>query len=132
MIKSGNFRCPNCGRNKIKGWIEWQNKYDKWIFYWKGEWRGTYYNNWYWKFYDGQGVGNSGECWRNGGSTKEQWNSWDKEWKCDYCSFQSNTFLDFIQLEGSKHICPYGCGRMIPNKYHGCTELLRDLPNYVF
>ena len=59
------------------------------------------------------------------------WNKGKNLWKCDYCSFKSNTFLDFIQL-GAKHICPYGCERMIPDKYHGCTELLRDFPNYVF
>ena len=28
------------------------------------------------------------------------------------------------------HICPYGCGREIPDNYKGCTELLRDQPNY--
>ena len=28
------------------------------------------------------------------------------------------------------HICPYGCGRRIPNAYKGCTELLKDHPNY--
>ena len=131
MVKSGKFTCPKCGRNKIKEWLEWQNKDDKQIFYWQGEWKGTNYNNWYSKFYDGYGVGSSNDCWKKGGSTIEQWNNWDKEWKCDYCSFKSNTFLDFTQLE-AKHICPYGCERMIPDKYHGCTELLRDFPNYVF
>ena len=40
--------------------------------------------------------------------------------------------VDFTQLGGGKHICPYGCGRMIPDQYHGCSELLRDCPNYVF
>ena len=28
------------------------------------------------------------------------------------------------------HICPYGCGRQIPDDYKGCTELLKDIPNY--
>jgi hypothetical protein len=28
------------------------------------------------------------------------------------------------------HICPYGCGRQIPNGYKGCTELLQAIPNY--
>jgi hypothetical protein len=28
------------------------------------------------------------------------------------------------------HICPYGCGRQIPDNYKGCTELLKDIPNY--
>lgn len=29
-----------------------------------------------------------------------------------------------------EHICPYGCGRMIPDGYKGCTELLQERPNY--
>jgi predicted RNA-binding Zn-ribbon protein involved in translation (DUF1610 family) len=37
MVKSGKFTCPKCGRNKIKECLEWQNKDDKWIFYWQGE-----------------------------------------------------------------------------------------------
>ena len=28
------------------------------------------------------------------------------------------------------HICPYGCGRLIPDEYKGCTELLQAKPNY--
>ena len=31
---------------------------------------------------------------------------------------------------GGGHICPYGCGREIPDDYKGCTELLKDYPNY--
>ena len=31
---------------------------------------------------------------------------------------------------GGSHICPYGCGREIPDDYKGCTELLKDYPNY--
>ena len=31
---------------------------------------------------------------------------------------------------GPEHICPYGCGRMIPDGYKGCTELLQERPNY--
>jgi hypothetical protein len=31
---------------------------------------------------------------------------------------------------GGGHICPYGCGRMIPDGYKGCTELLQERPNY--
>ena len=29
-----------------------------------------------------------------------------------------------------KHISPYGCGRMIPDDFRGCKELLRVYPNY--
>ena len=29
-----------------------------------------------------------------------------------------------------EHICPYGCGRMIPGSYKGCTELLQEYPNF--
>ena len=28
------------------------------------------------------------------------------------------------------HLCPYGCGRQIPDGYKGCTELLKYDPNY--
>jgi hypothetical protein len=28
------------------------------------------------------------------------------------------------------HICPYGCGRPIPNEFYGCTELLNVHPNW--
>ena len=31
---------------------------------------------------------------------------------------------------GGEHTCPYGCGRKIPDNYKGCTELLKDFPNY--
>ena len=31
---------------------------------------------------------------------------------------------------GGSHICPYGCGRQIPDEYKGCTELLKAFPNY--
>ena len=31
---------------------------------------------------------------------------------------------------GSFHICPYGCGRSIPDDFKGCTELLKCYPNY--
>ena len=31
---------------------------------------------------------------------------------------------------GGEHICPYGCGRLIPDEYKGCTELLQAKPNY--
>ena len=31
---------------------------------------------------------------------------------------------------GGEHTCPYGCGRNIPDNYKGCTELLKDFPNY--
>ena len=32
--------------------------------------------------------------------------------------------------EAGGHICPYGCGREIPDNYKGCTELLREHPNF--
>ena len=28
------------------------------------------------------------------------------------------------------HICPYGCGRQIPDEFKGCTELLAEYPDY--
>ena len=42
--------------------------------------------------------------------------------------------INFVNIIGMKlageHICPYGCGRLIPDKYKGCTELLQAKPNY--
>ena len=35
-----------------------------------------------------------------------------------------------MTYSGGQHICPYGCGRMIPDGYKGCTELLQERPNY--
>ena len=31
---------------------------------------------------------------------------------------------------GPTHVCPYGCGRQIPNDFKGCTELLKAIPNF--
>lgn len=31
---------------------------------------------------------------------------------------------------GGEHICPYGCGRKIPDGFEGCTELLKVYPDY--
>ena len=45
---------------------------------------------------------------------------------------QHDTFLEQnreIKNE-STHICPYGCGRQVPNEFKGCTELLQAKPNY--
>jgi len=39
-------------------------------------------------------------------------------------------FLGDFNRNEAKHKCPYGCGRMIPDNYKGCTELLRDYPDY--
>ena len=35
-----------------------------------------------------------------------------------------------MKYSGGEHICPYGCGRLIPDEYKGCTELLQAKPNY--
>ena len=35
-----------------------------------------------------------------------------------------------MHYSGGEHICPYGCGRFIPDEYKGCTELLAAQPNY--
>ena len=35
-----------------------------------------------------------------------------------------------LVMAGGGHICPYGCGRIIPDEYKGCTELLQERPNY--
>ena len=31
---------------------------------------------------------------------------------------------------GPTHVCPYGCGRQIPDDFKGCTELLKAIPNF--
>ena len=43
--------------------------------------------------------------------------------------------INFVNQKDMKyscgeHICPYGCGRLIPDEYKGCTELLQAKPNY--
>ena len=35
-----------------------------------------------------------------------------------------------LYYSGGEHICPYGCGRYIPDEFKGCTELLAARPNY--
>ena len=41
--------------------------------------------------------------------------------------------IQFLKkFTGGEHICPYGCGRLIPNEYKGCTELLQANPNYFY
>ena len=35
-----------------------------------------------------------------------------------------------LVMAGGGHICPYGCGRIIPDGYKGCTELLQERPNF--
>ena len=37
---------------------------------------------------------------------------------------------NLVYSPGLQHICPYGCGRYIPDEYKGCTELLQAKPNY--
>lgn len=31
---------------------------------------------------------------------------------------------------GPTHVCPYGCGRQIPEDFKGCTELLKAIPDF--
>ena len=35
-----------------------------------------------------------------------------------------------LTYSAAGHICPYGCGRYIPDEYKGCTELLQAKPNF--
>ena len=53
---------------------------------------------------------------------------------CDYGikEYDKIYYYEGIVLGGgpTTHICPYGCGRQIPDNYKGCTELLKDIPNY--
>ena len=35
-----------------------------------------------------------------------------------------------LENPGPTHLCPYGCGRQIPNGYNGCTELLKEIPSF--
>ena len=65
------------------------------------------------------------------------------QYKFGGCVLKYNTRLSDYDIEdddviivnkviggGGSHICPYGCGRQIPDEYKGCTELLKDKPNY--
>jgi len=46
----------------------------------------------------------------------------------DY-KIRNESYITCIANSGT-HICPYGCKRQIPDEYKGCTELLKDKPNY--
>ncbi len=47
---------------------------------------------------------------------------------CDY-DIEDGDIINYFGDSGT-HLCPYGCGRQIPNEYKGCSELLKDQPNY--
>ena len=48
----------------------------------------------------------------------------------DYKIEEGSWIIFLGDFNGGKHKCPYGCGRMIPDDYKGCTQLLRDYPDY--
>ena len=57
----------------------------------------------------------------------------DRKRLCDYDIEDGDVIIAImahIIPGGGGHICPYGCGREIPDNYKGCTELLKDHPNY--
>ena len=58
----------------------------------------------------------------------------DEKRLCDYDVEDDDIIVAMdippFQWGGGGHICPYGCGREIPDNYKGCTELLKDHPNY--
>ena len=55
----------------------------------------------------------------------------DEERLCDYDVEDGDIIMASPYARGGGgHICPYGCGREIPDNYKGCTELLKDHPNY--
>ena len=118
MIQAGVFICPKCGKNRVNELEKWQSKREngeeKWIFFKVHlyEFKGVEYDGvgggsfWVKKW-----VGKSKyevrdwidertdkNCWKEtGGSTEEEWNNKEKEWKCENCYFSSKTFKDFIQ-----------------------------------
>ena len=47
----------------------------------------------------------------------------------DYNIQKESTTLHLF-YRGREHICPYGCGRLIPDEFKGCSELLQAKPNY--
>ena len=56
----------------------------------------------------------------------------DEKRLCDY-DIEDGDVITAAHIRysgGGGHICPYGCGRKIPDNYKGCTELLKDYPNY--
>ena len=55
----------------------------------------------------------------------------DEKRLCDY-DVEDDDIITAIPRSkgGGGHICPYGCGREIPDNYKGCSELLKDHPNY--
>ncbi len=53
----------------------------------------------------------------------------DNKRLCDY-GIKKKDRIRYIDPGPTTHICPYGCGRQIPDDYKGCTELLQAKPNY--
>ena len=56
----------------------------------------------------------------------------DDKQLCDYGIEDYDCIVSGLEYRGGGgvHICPYGCGREIPDNYKGCTELLKDHPDY--
>ena len=57
----------------------------------------------------------------NGNYLEDDFKLYDCYYEGDYIN--SSDFAGY-------HKCPYGCGRSIPDEYKGCTEFLKDFPNY--
>ena len=101
----GKFKCPKCRYSYIvNGYIEWQSREKNGIKngYSKKK-EGEYISGVLelgcytddddiWLYYEPD------KCWKTGGSTTENWNILEKNWKCNNknCKFSSNTFLNFI------------------------------------
>ena len=71
------------------------------------------------------------------GGHRFQYRFYDEELEYDrnlrYYSIKDDDCIETNFLArggGGEHACPYGCGRKIPDNYKGCTELLKDFPNY--
>ena len=124
-MNAGIFVCPKCGKNRVNELEKWQckkeNGLEKWIFF------KVHLHQFSGVEYDGVGggefwvrkwVGKSKyevsdfiderpdkDCWKEtGGSTEEEWNKKEEEWKCEDCNFCSKTFKDFIPKKINKKI----------------------------
>ena len=110
-IESGEFICPDCGKNGMANYLKWQNKQKRWIFYKKDEgweYKGNAYrdhdDN---EFFTLKHTENVNECWDKYEGERAEYYIFPEHtgmfWKCDYCNYKSRNFQDFLLKKMEKN-----------------------------
>ena len=104
-IESGEFICPNCGKNGMSNYLKWQCKEkNRWIFYKKDkgwEYKANFYrdheDN---EFFTWEHTENVDECWKKYEGERTRFYIFPEStgmlWRCDHCDFKSRNFQDFL------------------------------------